>query len=298
LALGLSRVLSPDQLFVVVNTGDDELFHGLHVSPDLDTVMYTLAGLANPETGWGVAKDTFHALRLLGRYGAATWFRIGDRDLATHVRRTHLLREGVSLSEVTDGLCIGLGVRHRLSPMSDDRVRTVVETDEGPLPFQEYFVRRECEPQVKALRFEGAEQARPSPGFLKALAQAEALVFCPSNPLLSVGPILALPGVRQLLAAFPGPRVAVSPIVGGRALRGPAAKVMEELGYEASALGVARLYQGLCTILLIDSMDEPLAEEVQALGMMPVVTDIVMRTDEDKVELARRVCSLVGLEGP
>ena len=222
LALGLCRLLPPEELDIVVNTGDDEVFYGLHVSPDLDTVMYTLAGLANPETGWGVRSDTFNALEMRGRYGASTWFRLGDRDLATHLRRTQLLREGESLSRTTRLLCSGLGIEHGVLPMSDQPVRTVVETDQGEMPFQEYFVKRRCEPRVRGLRFVGAEEARPSPGFHAALGRAGAMVFCPSNPFLSIAPILALPGVRERIAAFSGSRVVVSPIVGCQALRGPA----------------------------------------------------------------------------
>lgn len=293
LALGLSRVLAPEELVIVVNTGDDEEFFGLHVSPDLDTVMYTLAGLANPDTGWGIAGDTFHALEALRRYGAPGWFNIGDRDLATHVRRTELLRQGHTLSRVTSALCAALGVRHPIVPMSDDRVRTVVSTDEGEMAFQEYFVKRRCEPAVRGLRFDGVERARPSPGFQEALARAGAIVFCPSNPFLSVAPILALPGVRERIAVFPGPRVAISPIVGGQALRGPAAKLLRELGHDASCLGVARQYRGLCDTFVIDEVDRGYAADIERLGMRAEVTATVMASDADKVRLARQVCALI-----
>ncbi|MBF8267456.1 MAG: 2-phospho-L-lactate transferase [Dehalococcoidia bacterium] len=295
LALGLCHVLLPEELVMVVNTGDDEEFYGLHVSPDLDTVMYTLAGLANPETGWGVRDDTFNALEMMGHYEPSPWFKLGDRDMATHIRRTQLLGRGKTLSQVTHLLCSSLGIKHNVVPMSDHRVRTIVETDEGKLPFQEYFVRRRCEPRVVGLGFDGLDKARPSPEFDAALGQATAILFCPSNPFLSIAPILALPGVRERIAGFPGTRVAVSPIVGGQALRGPAAKILEELGYQVSALGAAGVYRGLCDIWVLDEADRSLAEGVSALGMRPAVTRTVMATDEDKVALARYLCDLVSL---
>ena len=292
LALGLARVLPPDALTIVVNTGDDETFHGLHVSPDLDTVMYTLAGLANPETGWGLVGETFQALKALERYGAPAWFRLGDADLATHIRRTDLLRQGWSLSAVTADLCRRLGVQHAVVPMSDDPVRTVALTDEGELPFQEYFVKRQCEPRITGVRFDGASSASIAPAFAQALAQAKAIVFCPSNPLVSIGPVLAVPGVREAIAAFKGPRIAVSPIVGGKAVKGPAAKMMAELGEEVSCVGVARRYQGLCDVMVIDEVDREQAQAVGALGMNVMVTNTIMHTDDDKVVLARDVLAL------
>jgi LPPG:FO 2-phospho-L-lactate transferase len=237
LALGLSRVLPPDQLVIAVNTGDDECFHGLHVSPDLDTVMYTLAGLANPETGWGLAGDTFNALEMLRRYGADTWFNLGDRDLATHIQRTQLLQQGATLSEVTARLCRALGVAHCVVPMSDAQVRTVLGTDEGELPMQDYFVRRRSEPRVRSIQYLGAAQACPAPGLLAALDQARLVVLCPSNPFLSVSPILSLPGVRERLARFAGLRVAVSPIVGGAALGAQRPKSWGSWGMRFPALG-------------------------------------------------------------
>jgi LPPG:FO 2-phospho-L-lactate transferase len=292
LALGLARVLPPDQLVIAVNTGDDECFHGLHVSPDLDTVMYTLAGLANPETGWGLAGDTFNALEMLRRYGADTWFNLGDRDLATHIQRTQLLQQGATLSEVTARLCRALGVAHCVVPMSDAPVRTVLSTDEGELPMQDYFVRRRSEPRVRSIHYRGAAQARPAPGLLAALDQARLVVICPSNPFLSVGPILALPGVRERLAAFPGLRVAVSPIVGGAALRGPAAKIMAELGHEVSSAGVAAYYRGVCDSFFIDDQDASLAPAIAQMGIRPVTAPIVMESEANKVALAERILEL------
>ena len=293
LALGLSRVLAPDELTVVVNTGDDETFHGLHVSPDLDTVTYALAGMADPETGWGIRGDTFRTLEALGRLGAETWFRLGDLDLATHVRRTELLRAGRSLSEATRELTAHLGIAHAVVPMSDDPVRTVVLTDEGALPFQEYFVRRACEPRLNGVRFDGARSAHPSPAFAEALESAGAVLFCPSNPIVSIGPVLAVPGVREAIERFGGPRIAVSPIVGGKALRGPAAKMMAELGEEVGGAGVARRYAGVCDALVIDTVDAAEAPAIEALGMRALVTSTVMRSDEDKEALAREIVGFV-----
>ena len=293
LALGLSKVLALGQLTIVVNTGDDEVFHGLHVSPDLDTMMYALSGFTNPDTGWGVSDDTFNALYMLGRYGAPNWFNLGDRDLATHIRRTEMLNGGFSLSEVTRDLCGRLGVTHPVVPMSDDRIRTVVETDDGDLSFQVYFVQRRCEPVARGIRFEGAETALPSPGFLAALDTAEGLVFCPSNPFLSVAPILAVPAIRERIASFNGTRLAVSPIVGGAALRGPAAKLLEELGHDVSCVAVAKEYRGLCDIFVIDEQDRCQAGAIDELGMRAEVAPTVMVSDQDKIRLAAKVCRLL-----
>ena len=297
LALGLSHVLPPEDLIIVVNTGDDEEFHGLHVSPDLDTVMYTLSGLADPERGWGLSGETFQALQMLSAYGAPTWFNLGDRDLATHLRRTQLLRQGQSLSDVTRELCSRLGILHTVAPMADDQVRTIVETSEGVLAFQDYFVRRRCEPEATAVQFRGDGDAQPSPAFDEALNNARALVFCPSNPFLSIDPILAVADVRERVRRFDGPRVVVSPIVGGAALRGPAAKMMHELGHPVSSVGVARKYLGLCDHFIIDNADVDDQGKISALRMKPHVTNTVMNTTEDKVTLARYILRLVDAEG-
>ena len=292
LAWGLARLLPPTQLMMVVNTGDDESFHGLHVSPDVDTMMYTLAGLANPETGWGVAGDTFNSLSMLRHLGLDAWFNLGDRDLAVHIRRTQLLNQGYSLSQATASISRALGVSHNIVPMSDDPVKTVVTTDEGDLPMQQYFVQRRAEPVVSSIEYAGARSAKPSPGFTEAMDQGGMLVLCPSNPFLSLAPILAMPGVRPALEAFPGPRVAVSPIVAGAAVRGPAAKIMTELGKDASVVGVAREYAGICDYFLIDHQDSSLAPEIAELGINPVVDSIIMHTNEDKVALAQRILDL------
>ncbi len=297
LALGLARLLPPDLLTIVVNTGDDESLHGLHVSPDLDTVMYTLASQVNEEAGWGLREDTWRVLEALGCLGGETWFKLGDRDLATHIRRTQLLHEGHTLTWVTRYLCERFGVRHAIVPMSDDPVRTVVETERGTMSFQEYFVKHRCAPRVRALKYEDAEAARPSPAFVEALARAGAVILCPSNPFLSIAPILAVPGVRVELAAVKGSRIAVSPIIGGRAIKGPAAKLFEELsGEPASCVAVARLYRDLCTHFVMDREDEASKPEVEALGYTVAVAQTLMSTAEDKVALARLVCNLAQVE--
>ena len=294
LALGLSLCLPPGDLIVCVNTGDDEAFHGLHVSPDLDTMMYTLSGFSNKENGWGVAGDTFTALEMLGKFGVDTWFNLGDRDLATHILRTQMLSEGRTLSEVTSELNKSLGVFHEIIPMSDDPVKTVLSTDEGELPMQRYFVGRRAEPIVSEVRYRGADVADASPGLHDALTKAALLVFCPSNPYLSLGPILALPEVRQRIRTFPGKRVCVSPIVGGDAVNGPAGKIMAELGKEVSCVEVAREYRDICDVLVIDSQDRALASQVEEMGVTPLVTSTIMKTEEDKIALARAILALSG----
>lgn len=292
LALGLARILPAERLAIVVNTGDDEQFHGLHVSPDLDTMTYTLSGLYNPETGWGIHGDTFETLQMLNRLGADTWFNLGSRDFAMHIRRTELLAQGFSLSQVTSQLTAKLGIGHRIMPMSDQPVRTVLETDDGILSMQEYFVKRRAEPVVNSISYDGSADARPSPEFAAALDAAAAIVICPSNPFLSVAPVLSIPGVRDAIASHWAPRVAVSPIVGGTAVRGPAGKIMQELGAEVSAVGVAREYREICDVLVLDSRDYDLADAVVAEGVEAAVMPTIMQTDDDKVQLAERVLEL------
>lgn len=297
LVVGLAHCLPPAELVVAVNTGDDDEFHGLHISPDLDTIMYTLAGRSNPETGWGLAGDTFQALAMLRQYGADAWFNLGDRDLATHIRRTQLLNRGYTLSEVTAQLCAALGVAPRIVPMSDHPVRTVLET-RAPggaaesLSMQEYFVRERSRPEVAAVRYAGADAAAPAPGLEAALGQAQMLVIGPSNPALSVLPIVAMAGMRERLAAFSGRRVAVSPIVGGDAVRGPAGRIMAGLGQEVSAVGVARLYRDFCDVLVIDRQDAALAPAVAETGLRPVVANTIMESLQDRIDLAQTVLNL------
>ncbi len=292
LALGLSRVLAPDDLTIVVNTGDDETFHGLHVSPDIDTVTYALAGLTNADTGWGVAGDTFRVLETLGRLGGDTWFGLGDLDLGLHLRRTELLAAGHALSVATQAIAGALGIRHAIVPMSDAPVRTVMLTDAGEMAFQEYFVKHSCEPRISGVRFDGADAARPAPAFEQALAQCDAIVFCPSNPLVSIGPVLAVPGVRDAIERFDGPRIAVSPIVGGKALKGPADKMMAELSEDVSNTGVARRYAGICDTLVIDVGDAHEAASVEQVGMSVHVAPTVMTSDAEKVALAEAILAL------
>ena len=291
LALGLAKILPPEQLTIVVNTGDDQCFHGLHVSPDLDTIMYTLAGLVNPETGWGLAGDTFNSQGMLQKYHVDTWFNLGDQDLATHIRRTQLLGQGSTLSQVTANLCQSLGVQPAVVPMSDQPVRTILSTNDGEMPMQTYFVRHRSEPKLIKIDYSGAETATPSPQFNDALSQADLIVLCPSNPFLSIGPILAIPGVREALSESNSAqhRIAVSPIVGGAAIKGPAAKIMEELGHDVSCLGVARIYADICDTFVIDQQDADLASEIENLGLNVVVAPTIMNNDADKMALAQRI---------
>ncbi|HWE60824.1 MAG TPA: 2-phospho-L-lactate transferase [Chloroflexota bacterium] len=289
LADGLYQALPPDQLTIVVNTADDFTLHGLAISPDLDTVLYTLAGLANPQTGWGVRDETFHGLEMLARYGGPDWFRLGDRDLATHITRTALLREGATLTQVTERLARALGVQARLLPMCDEQVATIVETPDGPLAFQEYFVHRQCRDTVTGIRLEGIEQARISAALDQALGQAEAIIFCPSNPFVSIEPILRVGGLRERLRALGVPIVAVSPIVAGQALKGPAARMLEDLGQDTSVAGIAALYADLNLTLFIDERDRALAPAVRAAGARPVMAPIIMQDQAARVALARRV---------
>jgi LPPG:FO 2-phospho-L-lactate transferase len=286
LASGLQAVLPPGELSVVVNTADDFDLWGLHICPDLDTVMYTLAGISNPDTGWGIADETFETLGTLERYGEETWFKLGDRDLATHILRTERIRSGETLTEVTAVLCGALGVESTVLPMSDDPVSTVLETPEGRLEFQEYFVRRGQRDEVLGIELRGIEEAGPSERVLAAISDADAIVLCPSNPIVSVGPILALPGMTEALVSTSAPKVAVSPIVGGRALKGPADRMLASLGHEVSATGVARMYADLVDGMVIDRTDEDERASIETLGMRVLVTESVMRDAGDRAHLA------------
>ncbi len=289
LAAGLYRTLPPDELAVIGNVADDLTLWGLRISPDLDTVLYTLAGLANPATGWGIAGDTWTTLEALGRLGVDTWFRLGDQDIATHIRRTALLAAGHTLTAAMASLATALGVRARLLPMTDQPVATIVDTPAGALAFQDYFVRRHHADDVRGIRFAGIEAATATPEVLAALATASLVVLCPSNPLVSIGPILAVPGLRAALASTPAPVVAVSPIVAGAALRGPADKMLTDLGFEASALGVARLYTDFVDGLVIDTADAALEPQIAALGYQVLVTNTIMQSDADRARLAAEI---------
>ena len=287
---GLAGVLPPEDLSVIVNTGDDFEHLGLTICPDLDTISYTLAGLANPETGWGRRDESWSFLDTLRTLGGPTWFKLGDRDLALHVERTRRLRAGEPLSAVTRGMCEALGVTVRVLPMTDQPVRTRVQTDEGELGFQQYFVERACEPAVRGFRFEGADRAVPAPGVLEALLDADLVVFCPSNPWVSLDPILAIPGIRTAIETRPS--IGVSPIVGGKAIRGPAAKMFSELGIEPTALAVAEHFRYLLGALVIDASDGPLAEPIAQLGIQPFVSQTVMLDRSARLALARHVLEL------
>ncbi len=295
LALGLTRVLAADELAVVVNTGDDFEHLGLHISPDIDTVTYTLAGIANPETGWGLAGESWSFMRALGRLGGETWFHLGDSDLATHIERTRRLSAGESLSTVTAALARQLAVAHPVVPMSDDPVRTMVASGGRMLPFQDYFVRLRCEPTLESLEYVGGQSARPSPPFLNLMERRdlEGVILCPSNPYLSIGPMLAMPAVRGWLEGRRFPVAAVSPIVGGQAIKGPAAKILRELGQEVSPVSVARFYAGLIDALVIDEADGRLAADIARLGIRPVVTRTVMHDRDDKERLAQECLTAV-----
>jgi len=295
---GLVDVVTPDDVTAIVNTGDDDEFHGLWVCPDLDSVTYTLADAHNHETGWGLAGETFAAMDALDRYGTPTWFRLGDRDLGTHLFRSSRLRAGVPLHEVTAEITAAWGLTTRLLPMTDDRVATRI-TATGPdgetheYPMQEWFVRERSEPPVQAVRFDGADDAHPAPGVLEALETADTIIVCPSNPVISIGPILAVPGIRDVLVARRDRVVGVSPIIGGRPVKGPADRLMAPLGIDVSSVGVAREYQEFCSVLVIDTLDARDARRIEALGVRPVVTDTLMRDARVAAALARETLAAV-----
>jgi LPPG:FO 2-phospho-L-lactate transferase len=291
---GLARVLPPGDLTTIVNIGDDFEHLGLKICPDLDTVCYTLAGLANPKTGWGRKDDSWHALNSLSDLGGPSWFRLGDRDLGTHLERTRRLKSGQTLSQITAAFCEAWGVSSKIIPMSDQTVSTIVCTDEGQLPFQEYFVHRQCRPIVKEFRFEGAEESCPAPGVLAALTIADLVVICPSNPWVSIGPILAVPGIKESLGGKCV--VAVSPIIGGRAIKGPAAKMYQELGIQPSALAVAKHYgkfgeDGILRAFVLDVVDKSQSMEIERLGIRTLVTQTIMRSAADRMQLANELLS-------
>ena len=280
-------------LAVVVNTADDCERFGLYIAPDVDTVMYTLAGLSSRERGWGLEGETWAAMTMLRRYGAEAWFNLGDRDLATHLLRTQALRAGRSLSEVTAELCQRLAIQSQVIPMSDDPVTTYVQTPQGWLHFQEYFVRERCEPQVLAIEFRGLAQARPSPPFVTALASAEAIIVAPSNPLVSVGPIVGLPGVRERLRTSRATRIAVTPLIGGQAIKGPTVPMLASAGLVPTATSVARLYADFLDAFVLDERDAVLAPEIEALGLRVLVTNTLMDSAASKARLAQEILALL-----
>jgi LPPG:FO 2-phospho-L-lactate transferase len=289
LAHGLAQALPAGDLTVVINTADDFDLFGLRICPDLDTVLYTLSGMANPATGWGIAGDTRSTLDAIARYGRDIWFQLGDQDFATHILRTERLRGGAKLSQVIAELASALGVDSRLIPMTDDPVATRIETPNGVLDFQDYFVARHQEDDVLGVLFEGAAEAKPSADATAAIDAAELIVICPSNPIVSVGPILAVPGYRDALASAAAPVIAVSPIIGGKALKGPADKMLATLGHEVSAAGVAQLYTGLVHGIVIDEVDAELGPRIESLGMRVLATRAVMRDLDDRRRLADEV---------
>ncbi len=290
LLAGLVQVVPPSEVTAVVNTGDDVVMHGLHISPDLDTVTYTLAGADNPETGWGLAGETWQAMGSLGRYGGDTWFNLGDLDLGTHLYRTGNLASGVGLAEITAAITAGWGLEPMLLPMTEDRVATMVTLAGGDeVGFQEYFVRLRHDVPVSSVRFDGAEASSPGPGVLEAITGADVVVVAPSNPIVSIGPLLAVPGIADAVRARRDHTVAVSPIIAGAALKGPADRLMRELGHEASVVGVARIYHDIASCLIIDSADADLAGAVEAEGMVCVVTDTIMSSPDVTADLAKVV---------
>lgn len=292
---GVVQVVPQEQLTVIVNTGDDRDFYGLHVSPDIDIVLYTLAGIVDEIHGWGIRNDTYNTMQQLTRYGNEDWFLLGDRDLATHIHRTNLLRQGKTLSEITDDLRKRLGLGLRIQPMSDQPLATHIQTPAGLLHFQEYMVKRHCTDEVQDVVFVGAQEAKPAPGVLDVLKEAEAILIAPSNPIVSIGSILAVPGIHDTLHEAQSMVVAVSPIVGGAPIKGPADKLMRGLGMEVSAVGVARCYRDFLDVMVVDEQDAHLAERVEDLGIPTVVTNTIMRDNDAKAALARAVLQAAAL---
>ncbi len=291
LLLGLYEVMDPSLLTIIVNTGDDIVLHGLKISPDFDIVTYTLAGIVDTSKGWGLRGETFHALKRLAAYGRPNWFNLGDRDLATHIHRTAMLSEGKTLSQAADSIRIALGVKSRIVPMSDNSVPTIIDSNEGPLHFQEYLVKRRAEPVVRGIRFENVESACPAPGVLEAIRDADRILICPSNPLISIGPILAVSRIREQLRALKEKVFAVCPIVGGKSLKGPSDKMLAQLGHDSTALGVAKLYADFTGTFIIDPADKSQSAAISALGMHVAVLPTVMKTLAQKRKLARALLS-------
>ena len=292
LLLGLHDAMDPHDLTVIVNTGDDIVMHGLRISPDLDIVTYTLAGVVNPKTGWGFRGETFNFLKRLAVYGRETWFNLGDRDLATHVHRTNMLAHGKTLTQAADSIRHALGVKARILPMSDQPIPTIIETRDGRMHFQEYLIKHHTTPGVRAIHFEGVKHAHAAPGVLEAICDAWRVIICPSNPLVSIGPILAVPRVREQLRARKESVFAVCAIVGGKSLKGPSDKMLAQLGCGSSATAVAKLYADFTGTFVIDRRDASQADAIRALGMHVAVLPTVMRTRSDKRKLARSLLSL------
>jgi LPPG:FO 2-phospho-L-lactate transferase len=288
---GLIRVVPQRQITIIGNVGDDIEFYGLHVSPDLDIVTYTLAGMVDPVRGWGFKGDTFYCQKLLQRYGYKTWFNIGDRDLATHLYRTEQMRQGRPLSAATESIVSRLGLDVTLLPSTDDLLQTYILSNRGRMHFQEYMVRRQTKPKVKRVLFKGSNSARPAPHVIQSISEASEIIICPSNPIVSIGAILAVKGIRAALRETKARILGISPIVGGKTVKGPADKLMKSLGIEASAIGVAKYYKDFLDMLIIDKVDAQLAPQIRSLGIKPIVTQTLMKTMADKVHLARTAIS-------
>ncbi len=284
---GLNRAMSPEEISIIVNTGDDIEMFGLYIAPDLDIVAYTLAGVVNPDFGWGVNSDTFYCLDMLLRYAdQERWFNLGDRDFATHIFRTDRLRKGQTLSQVTEQIVQTLGVKARLLPMTDTHTPTTILTTEGEMHFQEYLVKHRAQPTVNSIRFENIESAKPAPGVAEAILESEAIIICPSNPLISIGPILAVPGTREMLKQTQAKVAVISSVVAGESLKGPTDQMLRNLGMDVSALQIAKLYEDITDIFILDKQDEALKPEIEQLGLKVVVTDTVMSNAAKKLELA------------
>jgi LPPG:FO 2-phospho-L-lactate transferase len=290
---GLVRAMPPEDISIIVNTGDDAEFFGVHVSPDIDIVTYTLAGIVNRDQGWGIAGDTFHCLEMMARYRGPQWFNLGDRDLATCLHRADQMRRGRTLSEITDEVRRALGVSSRILPMTDAYTPTTVITAAGPLPFQEYFARHRTQIPITGLRFENIEAARPAPGVIEAIHEADAVIICPSNPLISIGPILAVPGIRDALKETRATVAAISPVVGGASLKGPTDRMLTQLGLKSSAAQVAKLYQDFLDVYIIDEKDSAAREEIAGPGLKVQVTQTVMSGPEEKLALAQATLTAV-----
>jgi len=286
---GLVQVVPPQDLVIVGNTGDDVELYGLHISPDLDIVMYNLAGIVDEAKGWGVSGDSFNCLDMLGKLGFETWFKLGDRDVAVHIIRTKLLKDGMTLSEATTKLCRMLGLKAKLLPMTNDFVRTKIASDQLTLDFQEYFVKRGTKNEVTGVLFEGAEKARPAPGIIEAVKEAERVVICPSNPILSISPILSIPMIKDALKKTKAYMIGVSPIVGGKAIKGPADRIMASMGFEVSAFGVAKFYEDFLDHFVIDKVDENQKKRIEGLGVKVTVTNTIMSKLEDSIHIAKIV---------
>jgi len=292
---GLVHVIPPEEIVTIVNTGDDIEFYGLHISPDVDIVTYTLAGIVDEEKGWGMRGDTFNCLDMLRKYGYETWFMLGDKDLATHIHRTLLLKSGLKLSEVTEKIRKALGVKVKIIPMTNDKVQTKIVTSVGEMHFQEYLVKRKAQDPVLDVKFEGIERAEPAPGVIEAILNSDGIIICPSNPIVSIGPILSIKGVKEALKKTKAKIVAISPIVGGTPIKGPADKLMRGLGIKVSALGVAKIYRNFLDVLIIDNVDRDLKPKIEEIGIKVHVTDTIMRTLESKIKLAKETFKLLEL---